>query len=152
MFSVILDKICVFCLYPIPDSQQYIKRGSCRRPILSGLLRLFPFRASNPFMVSFEFGPRILSVSFYQVFESFWISCLFCVYFVFNCYLSFNVILYCFVSCHTFVFSYVECRFTQLCSCLIALFRFLFRDLIVVRVFFHISYVSCLNIVRIFVS
>ena len=27
-----------FCLYPIPDSQQYVKRGSCRRQILSGLL------------------------------------------------------------------------------------------------------------------
>ena len=38
LFSVILDKICVFCLYPIPDSQQYVKRGSCRRQILSGLL------------------------------------------------------------------------------------------------------------------
>ena len=41
LFSVILDKICVFCLYPIPDSQQYVKRGSCRRPILSGLLVSF---------------------------------------------------------------------------------------------------------------
>ena len=45
LFSVVLDKICVFCLYPIPDSQQYVKRGSCRRPILSGLL-------------CFHFGPR----------------------------------------------------------------------------------------------
>ena len=36
-FPVVLDKMCVFCLYPIPDFQQYVKRGSCRRPILSGL-------------------------------------------------------------------------------------------------------------------
>ena len=43
LFSVVLDKICVFCLYPIPDSQQYVKRGSCRRLILSGLPRLFLF-------------------------------------------------------------------------------------------------------------
>ena len=38
LFSVVLDKMCVFCLYPVPDSQQCVKRGSCRRPILSGLL------------------------------------------------------------------------------------------------------------------
>ena len=38
LFSVVLDKICVRCLYPISDSQQYIKKGSCRRPNLSGLL------------------------------------------------------------------------------------------------------------------
>ena len=43
LFSVVLDKICVLCLYPIPDSQQYVKRDSCRRPILSGLLCLFSF-------------------------------------------------------------------------------------------------------------
>ena len=41
LFSVVLDKMCVFCLYPIPDSQQCIKRGSCRRPILFGLLVSF---------------------------------------------------------------------------------------------------------------
>ena len=38
LFSVVLDKMCVFCLYHIPDSQQCVKRGSYRRPILSGLL------------------------------------------------------------------------------------------------------------------
>ena len=36
LFAVVLDKMCVFCLYPILDSQQCVKRGSCRRPILSG--------------------------------------------------------------------------------------------------------------------
>ena len=41
--SVTLDKMCVFCLYPIPDSQQCVKRGSCRRLILSGLPYLFLF-------------------------------------------------------------------------------------------------------------
>ena len=49
LFSVVLDKICVFCLYPIPDSQQCVKRGSCRRQILSGLLCLFLFWVSYPF-------------------------------------------------------------------------------------------------------
>ena len=62
LFPVVLDKICVFCLYPIPDSQQCVKRGSCRRQILSGLLCLFLFWASGPFVMSFEFGPRTLSV------------------------------------------------------------------------------------------
>ena len=66
LFSVVLDKICVFCLYPIPDSQQYVKRGNCRRPILSGLLCLFSsFWASGPFVTKFEFGPRTLSIFFY---------------------------------------------------------------------------------------
>ena len=41
LFSVVSDKMCVFCLYPIPDSQQCVMRGSCRRSILSGLLLLF---------------------------------------------------------------------------------------------------------------
>ena len=41
MFSVVLDKMCFFCLYPILDSQQCVKRGSYRRPILSGLLVSF---------------------------------------------------------------------------------------------------------------
>ena len=41
--SVILDKMRVFCLYPIPDSQQCLKRGSCRHPILSGLLFVLIF-------------------------------------------------------------------------------------------------------------
>ena len=35
--------MCVFCLYPIPDFQQCVKRGSCRRLILSGLPCLFLF-------------------------------------------------------------------------------------------------------------
>ena len=43
LFLVVLDKICVFCLYPFPDSQQCVKRGSCRRLILSGLLCLCLF-------------------------------------------------------------------------------------------------------------
>ena len=41
MLSVVLDKMYVFCLYPIPDSQQYVKRSSCRRLILSRLPYLF---------------------------------------------------------------------------------------------------------------
>ena len=43
-FTLVLDKMCVFCLYPILDYQQYVKRGSCRRPILSGLFCSFKYQ------------------------------------------------------------------------------------------------------------
>ena len=78
-----------FGLYPIPDSQQYVKRGSCRHLILSGLLCLFLFWALGPFMASFEFGPRTLSFSFILFIESLShlvLVVLFYVYFAFNCY------------------------------------------------------------------
>ena len=60
---VVLDKMCVFCLYPILDSQQYVKRDSCRRPILSGLLfRFNDCWTLGPFMSRFEFGPQTYPV------------------------------------------------------------------------------------------
>ena len=112
LFSVVLDKICVFCLYPILDSQQYIKRGSCRRPILFGLLCLFSFWASGLFVTSFEFGPRTLSLFIlFGYFESFSISYLFRVYFVSNRYLSCCAISY---RVMFFVFIYVKCLFIYL--------------------------------------
>ena len=77
LFSVILDKICVFCLYIIPDSQQSVKRGSYRRQILSGLLCFFIILGLEPICDEFELRPRTLSFSFYfiyRVFESFSIS------------------------------------------------------------------------------
>ena len=37
LLSVVLDKMCIFCFYPISDSQQRVKRGNCRCPVLSGL-------------------------------------------------------------------------------------------------------------------
>ena len=81
--------MCVFFLYPIPDSQQCVKRGSCRRLILSGLLCLFLFWASSPFVTSFELGPRTLLFCFFiESLSHFCTSCLF--YFVFNCHLSLN--------------------------------------------------------------
>ena len=51
MFSVVLDKMCIFCLYPILDSQQCIKRGSCKRSILSRVrfLEINVRLASSPF-------------------------------------------------------------------------------------------------------
>ena len=53
----------------------------CRRQILSGLLCLFSFWALGPFVTSFEFESRTLSVFVYWVFESFlywlFIWCLF---------------------------------------------------------------------------
>ena len=57
--SVVLDKICVFCLYPIPNSQQRVKRGSCKRP---HFVRAICFRFNvcwtlSLFMSRFEFGP-----------------------------------------------------------------------------------------------
>ena len=51
-FLVLADKMCVFSLYPIPDSQQCLKRGSCRPPILSRLLCLF-YWSSNLFLLWF---------------------------------------------------------------------------------------------------
>ena len=115
LFPVVLDKICVFCLYPIPYSQQYVKRGSCRRPILSGLLCLFLFWASGPFVTSSNLGLEPCPLLLYRVFESFWVSYLFRVYFVFNCYLSLNVMFCCIVSCHIVFFILIfvcnKCRF-----------------------------------------
>ena len=105
-FSVVLDKMCVFCLYPIPDSQQYIKRDSCRRPILSGLLCVFSF---GPRTLSFSF---CLFIYFIRVFLSrLVLVILFRVYFVFNCYWSLNVMSCCFLSCLAFVLTYVKCLF-----------------------------------------
>ena len=57
-FLVLLDKMCVFCLYHIPDYQQCVKRGSCRCPILS---RLFcSFKYHNMLIVVFIFVPYLL--------------------------------------------------------------------------------------------
>ena len=115
LFLVVLDKICVFCLYPIPDSQQYVKRGSCRRPILSGLLCLFSFWVLGPFVASFEFGPWTLSFSFCLfILSRLWVAFVLAVYvvcFVFNYYQSLNVMSCCFLSCLAFVLSYVKCLF-----------------------------------------
>ena len=121
LFFVVLDKMCVFYLYPIPDSQQRVKRGRCRRPILSGLLWLLSFWASGPFVARFEFGSRTLSFSFYlfcQVFESLCVSHIFHVNcrFMSNCYLCLNV----FSSNHVvsyysmslvLIFVHVKCHF-----------------------------------------
>ena len=95
-FPVVFDKMCVFCLYPIPDSQQYVKMGSCRCPILFGLLCLFSFWTSDPFLTSFEFGPRTLSVftlsSPYFILQLFIHSCRFSVFNYFASKMSFGVI------------------------------------------------------------
>ena len=80
LFSVVLDKICVFCLYPIPDSQQYVKRVAVDVQFCPGYC-VFSVWVSGPFVTSFEFGPRTLSFPFsyvfYRVFESFYFSYLF---------------------------------------------------------------------------
>ena len=86
LFFVVLDKMCIFCLYPILDSQQYVTRGSCRCPILSGL-PCFLFWASNLF-------PLCVCL-FYRIFESCHFVFISCLLFMFNCYLSCR-----FVSCH----------------------------------------------------
>ena len=60
---VVLDKMCVFCLYPIPDSQQCVKRGICRHPILSGLLVfVLNLLGLKPICVKQEFGFRSLEL------------------------------------------------------------------------------------------
>ena len=42
-----------------------VEQGLCRRPILSGLLCSFSFWTSGPFVTSFEFGPRTLSIFYF---------------------------------------------------------------------------------------
>ena len=74
---------------PIPDSQQYVKRGSCRRLILSGLLCLFSFSASGPFVTRFEFRPRTLS--FFYFIESLSRVALVC-FFSFSYLFTLNVV------------------------------------------------------------
>ena len=106
MFSVVLDKIYVFCLYLILDFQQYVKTGSCRRQILFGLLCLFSFWASDPLVTNFEFGPRTLSFTFYLFIESLShlvLVILFRICFASNCCLSLKVMfVFRFISCHVF--------------------------------------------------
>ena len=124
LFSVVLDKICVFCLYPIPDSQQYVKRGSCRRSILSGLLCLFSFLGVGPICNEFRIWASnlVLSLLFINFIESLshfvlnlcfvWFSCLIVNYVVSHlivlCFkYRFVNVLYRFVSCH---FYFVKCH------------------------------------------
>ena len=90
LFSMVFDKICIFCLYPILDSLQYVKRGNCRCPFCPGYCVYFEPRAhlwgvSN---LGLEPCPFLL----YRVFKSFWISyfisCLFHIYssFIVKCH------------------------------------------------------------------
>ena len=92
-FSVDPKKMCVFCLYPILDSQQRVKRGSCRCPILSELLC---------FNFLWDLGPvcvevRIWALDLFRLF--YFIESL--IYFVFNCY-----------PCYFFVSNIVSCSFS----------------------------------------
>ena len=135
MFLVVLDKICVFCLYPIPDSQQYVKRGSCRRLILSALLCLFSFLGLGPMCDEFRTWASnlvFLSCLFYflESWSRFVLICLFRVYSVFNRYLSLKV-MFVFVSYHVvfFVFIYIKCHLI------------VFRNLIVLLI------ISCMSLV-----
>ena len=103
MFSVVLDKICVFCLYPIPDSQQCAKRGSCRCQICSGYCLYFHFGPQAHLWRVSNLGLEPYPFLFYRVLESFCISFyfvfilrihLFCVNcrFMSNCYLCLNIV------------------------------------------------------------
>ena len=130
MFLVVSDKMCIFCLYPILDSQQCVKRGSYRRPILSELFVSFQFLldprpvyvkvwvwASNLF--------RYVIYLFYWVFESFRIEFCFVLIFIFisNFYLCLNVVSsYGVVSYRAMFFVlilfYIKCR-SILINCLV---------------------------------
>ena len=75
-------QMCVFYLYPILNSQQCVKRGSCRRPILSGLLFVFLIFVGP--QTHLHHGPSLgfepISLCwhlFYRVFESFCVKLLF---------------------------------------------------------------------------
>ena len=90
--SIVPNKMCVFCLYPIPDSQQCVKRGSCKCLILSGLLCLFSFLGLGPICDEFRiWASNLVRFYFIKSLSRFCISYLFRVYFVFNCYLPLNV-------------------------------------------------------------
>ena len=72
----------------------------CRRPILSGLLCLFSFWASN-----------LVCFYFIEYLSHFCISYLCCVYFVFIYYLSLNVLSFCFVWHLVFVLLFVHDKY-----------------------------------------
>ena len=62
LFPAVLDKMCIFCLYPIPDSQQCVKRDSCRCPILSELFcSFFIFLGVKPDCAEFRVWASDLS-------------------------------------------------------------------------------------------
>ena len=84
------SKLLSFSLFSLSIFYLFFSSAHCRRRILSRLL--YFFWASGPFVTSFEFGSRTLSLFLlYPVFESFCVSYLFHDYFVFKCYLSLNV-------------------------------------------------------------
>ena len=114
LFSVVLDKICVSCLYPIPDSQQYVKRGSWRRPILSGLLCYFHLGSRANLRRVSNLDLKLCSLFYFIEFLShFCFSYLFGVYFASNCYLSLKVMLCHFVSC--LIFCIYSCQMSFNC-------------------------------------
>ena len=81
----------------------------CRRLILSGLLCLFSFRASGPFVTSFEFGPRTLSIFVFIEFLSRFVLVIYFVFiFVSNHYVSLNVMMCRFVLCHCFSYLFMS--------------------------------------------
>ena len=121
----------------------------CRRLILSGLLCLFSFWASGPFVTSFEFGPRTLSVFIlFKSFESFWISYLLCIYFVFNCSLSLNVMFVFVRSCRDF--RIYSCHFIYLImfrNCLFFVWCFIFYVFLCLIVF---NFINVMFVIRYF--
>ena len=132
LFSVVFDKMCVFNLYPILDSQQHVKMGSCRHPILYGLLCLFSFliwpRAHLWQDSSLGLEPiPLCHYLFYRVFESFCFN----YYFVLMFVLYINCILY-FKCC--FVFNYVVSLFLSLVF--IVLFFYLYFNLLYFLLYF----------------
>ena len=141
--------MCVYGFYPIPNSQQHIKKGSCRHPILFGLLFHFNICWTlGPFVSRFEFGPRTYSVMcfiYLSSFESFYSSlgpfvlsvvpCFCCFYyFCLSCFImcSYYVLLRFSIICFYYVVIYVSVAFL--------LFYFVFCYILLLQ---HLFIVCC---------
>ena len=111
--------MCIFYLYPIPDSQQCVKRGSCRRLILSGLLCFFLFLGRGPICDEFRSWALNLVIFFVYFIESlsyFVLVFYFVFYFVSNYCLSLiSFVSFRIVSCLLYLFTSNVILFVLLC-------------------------------------
>ena len=135
LFSVFLDKMCVFCLYYILDSQQYVKCGSCRRPILSGLPSL-----------SFFFFKAFRSIFYFFIFNYVsYRSCCFR-YHVCNCVFAFLIL------CHIELFLHFSMFFVfvfKYCSYYFVRIKYYFMFVLIIV--FRLNCLCILYVVRILI-
>ena len=122
LFSVISDKMCVYNLCPIPNSQQCAKRGSCEHPFSSGTFHIEIF--NKPQALSCRKSNSNLEPSF--VFLFCFIIIVYCIfyyrfYFILCLYYTF----YCFIMCFNYFivlcFIFVLSRFYYYYICVLLL-------------------------------